>query len=74
MQENIWMTTLEAGLWMYCTKAGWLWYCDVHDTHGNADSQREAQFMAKAHEQFHFPKPNDNEDGCELICKQIGDE
>lgn len=35
------------------TMAGWLWYCDVHDTHGNADHEVEAQFVAQAHVDFH---------------------
>jgi hypothetical protein len=35
-----------------CTVAGWIWYCDVHDSHGNADSEEEAKHMAMAHEEF----------------------
>lgn len=35
------------------TLAGWLWYCDVHDAHGNADSQVEAQLVAQAHVDFY---------------------
>jgi predicted DNA-binding transcriptional regulator AlpA len=31
------------------TTEGWLWYCDEHDTHGNADSRDEARFVASAH-------------------------
>ena len=36
-----------------CTIAGWFWYCDLHDTHGNADSEDEAEFIAEAHLEFH---------------------
>ncbi len=31
------------------TVRGWIWYCDLHDTHGNADSEAEAVFMLEAH-------------------------
>jgi hypothetical protein len=31
------------------TVAGWLWYCDEHNTHGNADSEDEAAAMVDAH-------------------------
>jgi cation transport regulator ChaB len=34
------------------TEAGWLWYCDTHDTHGNADSEQEARYIARAHVEF----------------------
>lgn len=33
-----------------CTgDGGWFWYCDDHDTHGNADSEAEALAMLDAH-------------------------
>jgi hypothetical protein len=31
---------------------GWIWYCDEHDTHGNADTEEEADHMAAAHVEF----------------------
>lgn len=34
------------------TMAGWIWYCDEHQTHGNADSSDEAEHMIDAHEEF----------------------
>jgi hypothetical protein len=34
------------------TVAGWLWYCDEHDTHGNADSEEEAEHCADAHSEY----------------------
>ena len=34
------------------TTGGWLWYCDAHDTHGNADSEEEANIVSTAHAQF----------------------
>jgi hypothetical protein len=37
------------------TTNGWLWYCDECDTHGNADSQEEAEHMADAHVGFWLP-------------------
>lgn len=46
------------------TLSGWLWYCDSHDTHGNADSEDEARFIAQAH--FHFCSINDCEEPCDL--------
>ena len=35
------------------TKAGWIWYCDEHDTHGNADSADEAEWIADSHTSFY---------------------
>ena len=32
---------------------GWVWYCDAHDTHGNADTVQEAEHMQKAHVKWH---------------------
>lgn len=32
------------------TKTGWLWYCDVCDEHGHADSRRKASALSSAHE------------------------
>jgi hypothetical protein len=34
------------------TLTGWLWYCDVHNTHGNADFEEEAEAVAQAHRRF----------------------
>lgn len=34
------------------TLAGWIWYCDEHQTHGNADSADEAEYMAECHAKF----------------------
>ena len=34
------------------TTNAWLWYCDDHDTHGNADSHSEADAIAEAHMEF----------------------
>ena len=34
------------------TQQGWLWHCHEHDTHGNADSEEEAQLCAEAHREF----------------------
>jgi hypothetical protein len=31
------------------TAAAWLYYCDQHDTHGNADTKAEADHMRAAH-------------------------
>jgi hypothetical protein len=49
-----------------CTISGWLWYCDVHDTHGNADLKTEAETVSKAHEQFWAET-----DGCDIIIIQV---
>lgn len=49
------------------TVSGWLWYCDVHDTHGNADSQDEAQHMADAHRDYFWdPEDEEYEEGCAI--------
>jgi hypothetical protein len=47
-----------------CTVAGWYWYCDVHDTHGNADSKDEALHMAQAHSDWHYDDM-DNPEECD---------
>lgn len=45
------------------TIGGWIWYCDEHDTHGNADSEEEAEFMADAHvEYFRMAEGLDDDD------------
>ena len=31
------------------TVGGWLWYCNEHNTHGNAGSDDEARSLAAAH-------------------------
>jgi hypothetical protein len=45
-----WQT--QAALSCKSTVTGWLWWCDEHDTHGNADSEDEAAVMAGAHEDY----------------------
>ena len=35
------------------TIGGWVWYCDSCDTHGNANSADEADFMAESHAKYH---------------------
>ena len=35
------------------TVHGWLWYCSVHDVHGTANSQEEADHLARAHTRYH---------------------
>jgi len=47
------------------TMQGWLWYCDVHDTHGNADTEDEAWFVAQAHEEVRAIVDGPAE--CELV-------
>lgn len=54
-----------------CTVAGWYWYCDVHDTHGNADSEGEADALAGAHE-AHKQLVDGEIDGCEVVVVEIG--
>ena len=53
------------------TVAGWIWYCDVHDTHGNADSRAEAKHVAHAHRQFHAEAAQaanaDDDEGCDIV-------
>lgn len=46
---------------------GWLWYCDEHDTHGNADSQEEAQHMADAHVDYHLELDEGEADPCDVM-------
>ena len=54
-----------------CTTNGWYWYCDVHDTHGNADSQDEAEYMAAMHETYQADNEYDH-DGCDMIFYPVG--
>jgi hypothetical protein len=49
---------------------GWLWYCKGHDTHGNAGSEDEARFVARAHEAF-ARDPDDEASACELSVTKI---
>jgi hypothetical protein len=35
------------------TTHGWVWYCDEHVTHGNADSEDEAEVVGAAHETYY---------------------
>ena len=35
------------------TVAGWIWYCDSCDTHGNANSSDEAEYLAKSHAKYY---------------------
>lgn len=43
------------------TQQGWLWHCHEHDTHGNADSEEEAQLCAEAHREFWMDQDEDDE-------------
>ena len=36
------------------TAAGWLWYCDEHDSHGNADFEDDARAVGRAHSAWHL--------------------
>ncbi len=49
------------------TDRGWLWYCDEHDTHGNADSQLEAEHMARAHTDYFAREGRRAEEPCEPV-------
>ena len=56
---------------MGCTTGGWVWYCDEHDTHGNADIEDEAVFMADMHVMFwdeHSVAPADD---CETVVRRV---
>ena len=44
---------------------GWLWYCDNHDTHGNADTEDEAEAYAEAHREYFQDEQDD--DPCDVI-------
>ena len=48
------------------TNNGWIYYCDEHDTHGNADSRDEAQVMADAHECY-FSWDDKDEGPCDMF-------
>lgn len=53
------------------TRNGWLWYCDEHDTHGNADEEDEAQDMAQAHVEYFLEQ--DDDEPCRVIVWQRTD-
>jgi hypothetical protein len=56
-----------------CTHAGWYWYCDVHETHGNADSWQEAELIAEAHLKYKSIAENiDVDECCDLHFTQAG--
>lgn len=48
------------------TWQGWVWYCDVHDTHGNADHQEEATVVARAHADF-WARPGGDLEPCKIL-------
>jgi hypothetical protein len=52
------------------TTNGWLYYCDEHDTHGNAGSQDEAEHMADAHVEFLLSDDEPDAEPCEVIVWQ----
>lgn len=54
------------------TVRGWLWYCHEHDSHGNADSQEEAEVVAGGHEMYWdaLADPDDEDDQCDVIVWQ----
>lgn len=47
------------------TIGGWLWYCNEHNTHGNADSEDEARSLATAHA-AHFAGDDEVGEICQL--------
>ena len=50
------------------TVAGWLWYCDLHDTHGNANSRAEAKHVAHAHREFYAKAVElDEDEACDIV-------
>lgn len=53
------------------TRRGLVWYCDLHDTHGNADTQEEAEFVAAAHGRF-FQMQDPDDEPCDLYIEQAG--
>lgn len=53
------------------TSQGFLWYCDLHDTHGNADSQPEAEYVAAAHA-LYFDTHEPSDDSCDIYIEQVG--
>jgi hypothetical protein len=53
------------------TVNGWMWYCDQHDTHGNADSEDEAHAVAGAHEDFMAEAADDDESGCVIYVWKV---
>lgn len=54
-----------------CTDHAWVWYCDVHDTHGNADSEDEAEYVASAHEGFFDLVGGEEFEGCDLAIARL---
>ncbi len=55
------------------TVAGRVYYCDEHDTHGNADSQDEARYMAAAHTDFFIQLGEEGDDPCDVFVFARGD-
>lgn len=57
-----------------CTTGGWYWYCDLHDTHGQADFEDEAEAVAAAHQEWwavHAVDPDDAE--CDYVILKVGE-
>ena len=53
------------------TARGFVWDGDLHDTHGNADSRQEAEYVAAAHANY-FEEIDPLDDPCDLYIEQIG--
>lgn len=53
-----------------CTVAGWHWYCDVHNSHGNADFEEEAVAVAAAHEAWQGKNEADGQ-GCDITVRRV---
>jgi hypothetical protein len=52
--------------------AGWFWYCDVHDTHGNADSEAEAHYVSASHFDFWVLEQDGEGEPCALVLLKVG--
>jgi hypothetical protein len=46
---------------------GWIYYCDEHETHGNADNEDEARHMVAAHTDYFLKHDRDKADPCEVF-------
>ena len=48
-----------------------MWYCDLHDRHGDAETTEEAQAMADAHELFFEEDNAESGEVCDIYVLDV---
>jgi hypothetical protein len=67
VQEPNWLEIMASRSVCPETVQGWIYYCDEHETHGNADSENEGRHMAAAHVDYFLEHDGETADPCEVF-------